>query len=117
LSNIEVEIPLAPTWLPEGYVCKDMRVVDTPKGRNITARYEKDGTGLVIKIRQTIGVPANQVEKNDELMEVYEVNGVEYFIFSNTETLQVKWSVGEMECTIGGKLSLEEVKQMISSIR
>ena len=117
LSNIEVEIPVAPTWLPEGYVCKDMRAVDTPKGRNITARYENDGTELIVTIRQTIGIPANQVEKNDDLMEVYEINGVEYFIFSNTETVQAAWSIGEFECLIIGKVTVDEVKQMIDSIR
>ena len=108
---------LAPTWLPEGYVNKDLYIWVSPRVRNINAIYEKNGTELIIKIRQTIGAPAEQIEKNDDLLEVYTVDGVEYYIFSNTETLQAAWSIGEFECIIGGKITLEEMKRMIDSIR
>lgn len=59
---------------------------------------------------------ANQVEENDDLLEVYVVDGVEYYVFSNTETLQVTWAVGEFECIIIGKIMLEGMKMMIDSI-
>ena len=108
---------LVPTWLPAGYTNKDLNVRNSPKVRNINAIYENNGTELIIKIRQTIGVQAEQVEKNDDLLEVYVVDGVEYYIFSNTETLQAAWSIGEFECLMIGKITLEEMKRMIDSIR
>ena len=83
----------------------------------IYANYKINESELVIKIRQTIGVPAEQVEKNDDLLEVYVVDGVEYYIFSNTETINAAWSIGEFECIITGKITLEEMKKMIDSIR
>ena len=107
---------LVPTWMPEGYLSKDLKVVENPRVRNISATYEKNDERLVIKIRQTIGVQAPQVEKNDDFLEVYVVDGVEYYFFSNTETLQAAWSIGEFECIIGGKITLEEMKAMIDSI-
>ena len=117
LREHEIVEKLVPTWLPEGYISKDLRVAETPRVRNISAIYEKDGSELVIKIRQTIGVPADQVEKNDELLEIYVIDGVEYYIFSNTETLQAAWSMGEFECVIISKITLEEMKMMIDSIK
>ena len=117
LSNDEIGEKLAPTWLPEGYKSKDLKVVSTPRVRNISSVYEKDGSELIIKIRQTIGVQAPQVEKNDDFLELYVVDGVEYYIFSNTETLQAAWSIGEFECIIGGNVTLEEMKAMIDSIK
>ena len=108
---------LVPTWMPEGYRSKDLKVTSTPRVLNIGAIYEKNGSELIIKIRQTIGVQAPQVEKNDDFIEAYVVDGVEYYIFSNTETLQAAWSIGEFECIIGGKITLEEMKMMIDSIR
>ena len=108
---------LVPTWLPAGYTNKDLNVRNSPKVRNINAIYENNGTELIIKIRQTIGVQAPQVEKNDDLLEVYVVDGVEYYIFSNTETLNAAWSIGEFECIITGKITLEEMKKMIDSIK
>ena len=108
---------LVPTWMPEGYKSKDLKVTSSPRVLNINAKYENSGSELIIKIRQTIGVPADQVEKNDDLLEVYVVDGVEYYIFSNTETLQAAWSIGEFECVIISKITLEEMKMMIDSIK
>ena len=108
---------LAPTWMPEGYRNLDLQISVTPRVRNISAIYEKNDERLIIKIRQTIGVQAPQVEKNDDFLELYVVDGVEYYIFSNTENLQAAWSIGEFECIIGGKITLEEMKKMIDSIK
>ena len=116
LTDHEITEKLAPTWMPEGYKNKDLKITSSPRVRNINATYEKNDETLIIKIRQTIGVQAPQVEKNDDFLEVYVVNGVEYYIFSNTETLQVAWSTGEFECIMIGKITLEEMKAMINSI-
>ena len=107
---------LAPSWLPEGYVHKDVRVKATPKVVMIHALFEKDETELIINIRQTIGAPAKQVEKSDDLFEIYTVGGIDYYIFSNNEKLQAKWSIGEFECIIIGPITLDEMKAMIDSI-
>lgn len=117
LAQEKIAEKLAPTWMPEGYISKDLKISISPRVRNINAIYEKNGSELIIKIRQTIGVQAPQVEKNDDFLELYVVDGVEYYIFSNTETLQAVWSIGEFECIIGGKITLEEVKMMIDSIK
>lgn len=117
LSEHTVTEKLVPTWMPDGYTNKDLKVTETPRVRSIGAVYEKEGSDLIIKIRQTIGVPAEQVEKNDDLLEVYVVNGVDYYIFSNSETLNAAWSIGEFECIITGKITLEEMKKMIDSIK
>ena len=117
LNGFELMEDLVPTWMPEGYICKDLKVVETPRVRNISAVYKKEGSELIIKICQTIGVQAPQVEKNDDLLEVYVIDGVEYYIFSNTETLQAAWSIGEFECLMIGKITLEEMKMMIDSIK
>ena len=116
LNDHAITEKLAPTWMPEGYKNIDFKITISPRVLTINAVYEKDDERLVINIRQTIGIPANQVEKNDDLLEVYVVDGVEYYIFSNTETLQAAWVTGEFECIIGGKITLEEIKAMIDSI-
>ena len=116
LNDNQITEKLAPTWMPDGYTSKDLQIMSTPRVRNVSAVYDNNGSELIIKIRQTIGVPAAQVEKNDDLLEVYVVDGVEYYIFSNTETLQAAWAFGEFECGISGKITLEEMKRMIDSI-
>ena len=117
LAEYEDTQKMIPTWLPEGYVNCDLKVINTPRVRTFSAVFEKDGLELIIKICQTIGVPAEQVEKKDGLLEVYVVDGIGYYIFSNTETLNAAWSIGEFECIITGKITLEEMKMMIDSIK
>ena len=117
LNDHKVIEKLVPTWLPEGYVNHNLQVMDSPRVLNISAIYEKNGERLIIKICQTIGVQAPQVEKNDDFLELYVVDGVEYYIFSNTETFNAAWSIGEFECLMICKITLEEMKMMIDSIK
>lgn len=117
LAQYKITEKLIPTWMPDGYKNIDLKNTSSPRVRNINAVYEKNDEQLIIKIRQTIGVQAPQVEKNDDFLELYVVDGVEYYIFSNTETINAAWSIGEFECIITGKITLEEMKKMIDSIR
>lgn len=116
LMQYSVTEKLVPTWMPEGYKNKDLSVVSTPRMLNINAIYEKNDERLIIKICHTIGAPAKQVEKSDDLFEIYTLGGVDYYIFSNNSNLQAKWSIGEFECVIGDNITLEEMKAMINSI-
>ena len=111
-----IDEDIMPGWLPDGYVHKNIMVIESPKARSIYAIYEHNTVELIISIRQTIGIPAHQVEKNENLLEIYTASGIEYYIFSNTETLQVTWILGEFECEIVGKITEEELKAMIDSI-
>lgn len=117
LEEHKIAEKLVPTWMPEGYKNIDLQIMRSPRVLNINAIYEKNDEQLIIKICQTIGVQAPQVEKNDDFLELYVVDGVEYYIFSNTETLQAAWSNGEFECIIICDITLEEMKLMIDSIK
>jgi hypothetical protein len=116
LSQYNISQDIIPTWLPEGFVFGDINVASTPRETSISAKFEKNGEELIIKVRQTIGVKPEQIEKNDNLVEEYIVGDTKYYIFSNTETLQAAWVIGEFECQIIGKVSIEEIKMMIDSI-
>ena len=107
---------LIPTWLPEGYACKDVQVLYTPQVRSFVANYQKGDEVLLINIHQNIGVPASRIEKSDNPVEVYVANGIEYYIFLNDDTLQAAWSIHEFECVIAGNITLEEMHLMIHSI-
>lgn len=116
LTEYNIDNGIAPSWLPDGYKHKDIVAMNSPKVRSIQAVYENNNVELIISIRQTIGVPAHQVEKTEDLLEIYTSDGIDYYIFSNTDTLQVMWSIGEFECKIVGEITIEEIKAMIDSI-
>lgn len=116
LASFGIEEDVAPSWLPDGYKHNDITIIQSPKVISIHAVYENNNAELIITIRQTIGVPARQIEKNEDLLEVYIADGVEYFIFSNNTKLQATWVVGDLECVIVGHISAEDLKTMIDSI-
>lgn len=116
LASFGIEEDITPSWLPNGYKHKDITVMQTPKVISVHTIYENNDVELIIRIRQSIGVEPEQIEKNDNLLEVYMADGVEYYIFSNTETLHATWIVGEFECQIIGIITIDEMKAMIDSI-
>lgn len=116
LGQHNVSEGLMPNWLPEEYSCIDVNVQESPKARSIFAIYDKSGEQLVIQIRQNVGTPPQQIEKNEDLIEIYTTDGVDYYIFSNNESVHAAWVIGEYECLIIGKLTLEDMKKVIDSI-
>lgn len=116
LRQHNVNEGLMPSWIPEGYICTSVNAKETPKALSISAVYEKNGAQLIIRIRQVLGDKPYQVEKSENLIETYIANDMEYYIFSNYDSLQVAWVAGDCECFINGKISMEEMKKIIDSI-
>lgn len=116
LDLYNITQPLAPSWLPDGYVDVDLKSQRTPREVTISAVYEKEESQLVIKIRQIVGAKELKIEKTEGLIEVYSINGIDYFLIENNEAMQAAWVVDEFECLIGGNVSMEELKRIIDSI-
>ena len=116
LTQHDVKEGLVPNWIPEGYTCVGIDVLDSPKSWSISAMYQQNGSQLIIQIRQVFGADPVQIEKNDNLIEVYNSDGVDYYIFSNNESLQLAWVTEEYECLIIGKITVEDLKKVIDSI-
>lgn len=116
LNRYRIEQRLAPTWLPDGYEFAEVEVLNNPFERSFYAIYNKDEIYIQISVRQLIGEVPEQIEKNEDFIEVYEVGGVAYYLFQNTDYTQVVWTIGEFEGVIAGDLTIEEAKAMIDSI-
>ena len=116
LDIYSITQPLVPSWLPDGYVALDVKTVRTPREISISASYANGDRELVIKIRQTVGAAAQKIEKMEGLIDVYSVNGIEYFLFDNNGVTQAAWVVDEFECLITGNVTMDEMKAIIDSI-
>lgn len=57
-----------------------------------------------------------QIEQDETVVEVYEVKGIKYYIFTDIDSLQAAWVRDNYACYISGPLSLSEIKQIIDSI-
>lgn len=116
LDNYHITTPLAPKWLPEGYSEDDVRVMETPKQRQIIARYQNGNNTVKVWIADYLDADPGHIEQSDTALEVYEANGVVYYFIQDNEQLRAAWKVDSFECYISGPLSTEEMKTIIDSI-
>ena len=107
---------MVPTWIPEGFVLESIEKVVSPRDEIYNAFYLNDERQLTIRVRSYLQEAPEKAEINEDLLEIYEVSGVQYYIFSNMDQLQVVWLIDSYQCNISGDLSLDEIKQMIDSI-
>lgn len=107
---------LVPTWIPEGYILRDITVDENPMQRSYIAICDNDDKFLMITVRSYLMGNPEKIEINDMLLEVYEASGIECYIFENAEQLRAVWTKDSHECYISGELTIEEIKTMIDSI-
>ena len=107
---------IIPTWIPDGYVLQDIRMDETPV-RKIYFAYYTNGEKIIrISIQSYIDADPEKIEINGDPLEIYEVSGIEYYIYKNDESYRTAWTKDSYECYISGDLTIEEIKTMIESI-
>ena len=116
LDTYEINVPLIPSWIPEGYEETDIRTFDTPKQRQFSAKYQRGDYIIKVWIADYLDAYPSQIEQSGAVVEVYESNGIKYYLVENEDQLRAAWVVDSFECYISGPLSIDELKQMIDSI-
>lgn len=116
LNKADERFDDVPTWIPEGYELADIRIDENPMQKTYIARYDKGEARLRIGVKSFIAEDPEKIEINEDLIEIYEYSGIEYYIFSNMDQKQVVWIKGSYECYISGDLTVDEIKKMIDSI-
>ena len=111
-----ISIPLAPTWIPDGYKLEAIRAEITPIKKRYTAKYTDGDQTLRITVQDHLDGKPVYVEQSDGLVEEYIASGITYYLFENNERTQAVWIVDSYECGVAGKVTIEELKQMINSI-
>ena len=107
---------VAPTRLPKGFVLHKLSVLPTPDRLVINALFADDSKELIIQIAKLRETPIHSYERDENDVEVYRSNGIEFNIMTNNGKTNVVWAVGTNECLISGDLSVGEAKLMIDSI-
>lgn len=116
LAKDGINVALVPTWIPDGYVLADIKIEETPIKDVYSAHYIDGENELSIIVRSNLHEAPAQIEITDEPVEVYESNGIIYYIFSNNDCSQIAWVLGSYECNIWGDITVEQLKMMIDSL-
>ena len=116
LDNYDVSLPLVPTWLPDGYMESDFKILDTPKQRMFQTKYQNGDRTIIVKIAEHLNSSPMQIEQSESLLEIYPSSGIEYYIFDNHDMLNTVWIRENFECYISGAVSISTMKEIIDSI-
>lgn len=116
LGEYKISTLLIPTFLPDGYTEVDVNVEETPKQRRFSAKYQSGENTIRIRIANYLDSAPSQIEQSESLIEVYQSNGIDYYLFNNFEQVKAVWINENYECYIIGPLTLSEIKEIIDSI-
>ena len=104
LQEHGVYADVVPHWLPEGFVLQyEIQVSDVglSKALEFSAFYSGNSYYCVISIISHIDDEYyGTYEKIDPSPKAYTVNGIQHYIFNNTETTTIAWNVDNLECSI-----------------
>lgn len=116
LDNYNINTNLVPIWIPDGYTEVDVQVEETPMQMRFVAKYQSSKDTIRIRIVEYLSGAPTQIEQSDSLLEIYSLGGVDYYIISNYDQLEVIWIRDNYECYIMGSLTISELKGIIDSI-
>ena len=116
LIDYDIPLQLAPSWIPDGYIEGEVRITDSPVQRLFMVSYDCGDRSIRVRIANYLNSNPTQIEQSDSLLEIYNVNGIDYYIFDNLSQLKAVWINENYECYISGPLSMEEIKSMVDSI-
>ena len=112
----DFDFDAVPTWIPDGYVLQRIVVDEKPLQSVFIAFYRNSEKDLKITVRSYLDGDPEKVEVNETLLEIYELSGMEYYIFRNDTQLRAVWVNDSCECYISGELTVDTLKAMINSI-
>lgn len=112
-----ITLNIAPTWIPENFELVEIKAFESPMQLTFLSIYQSGNDRLKVQIKQHLDSDPQQIEQSDDLLEIYERAGIEYYIFSNYEMLKAAWINENFECYISGPLNIDELKNMIDSIQ
>ena len=117
LQESNRDASIVPTWIPDGFVIEKIEKDATPIEELYRVCYVNDDRQIEILIRSYMDADPRKIEINEDLLEIYTVTSVDYYIFTNNNRVHAMWIRDSYECYIAGDLSIQEIKEMIDSIK
>ena len=108
---------IVPTWIPEGFVLDKIEKDSSPLREIYTVLYLDISKELRIQVTTYLSGDIRNHEVENDSVEIYTHNGIDYYFLKNVDQHRVFWMVDSYECDISGDVSIDELKKMIDSIQ
>ena len=108
---------IVPTRLPEGFALDKIEKDSSPMREIYTVRYANRDRKIRIQVTTYLSGDIRNHEIENDSVEIYTHNGIDYYFLKNVDQHRVFWMVDSYECDISGDVSIGEIKMMIDSIQ
>ena len=116
LKQAGVEVPLFPTWLPEGFLLHDQQIkLDESLRINSTYVY-KDQTIEIYIVSMDSNLKSSIIEIEDESSQEYVSGGIIHYIIPNSKQIVAFWLNNGYLVKISGDIGIGEIEHIIDSI-
>lgn len=113
----DVPVTVLPSFLPDGYVEADYQYDESAEAMIFYCLLEKRDSSITLLYNVFYGGQSHsQFEKDTTNPEQYEHNGTVYYIMTNEGIYFATWTAGNIECSIAGIETHDEVIKIIQSI-
>lgn len=108
----------SPAWLPDGYTLNDIDVIYLADSDflYINAEYTCEDQVMHFEIVDYTAGPIVQVEKTSAPVELFEIDGIDVYLFENINNSAASWLTDHFECHITGVVDVETLKHVVLSI-
>ncbi len=115
-ADISEKFSAIPTWIPDGFTLDNIHKSENSNKQEHIIRYVKNDQSIKIIITSFLDNAPVMLEKNNRLIEIYQESGIDYYIFDNSNQIEVTWVHDSYQHIISGNITIDDVKKMIQSI-
>lgn len=115
LAAFGIDAPIVPKEIPERFELVEVTATQRKVGIWICANYQSKDGSLQIQYREE-QIDSFSLEKERGNIEPYFAEEIEHYLLTDLGREKAIWQNGDLECTIIGNVSSEELKSTIDSI-
>ena len=120
LTALQINHPIAPSWLPDGYRQIRIKVTNDHMigAYDVRADYAKDvdDSKMFIQILKITDTTGDTIEKDDRPVLEYTKEKTTWYIMHNLQRLNVTVLMDDYQVLISAPISVAEMKKIIDSI-
>lgn len=120
LDTYGVTQKIFPTWFPEGFSLSsyDIYTLESINQNEFSFSYSNSDFSIFLLFIQHTdkSIGNNKYQKDIGSVEEYQVANIMYYLYTNAGQSCASWYIDNMECSIYGDISMNELKEMINSI-
>lgn len=111
---------ILPSWFPKGFSFSGSEIytLNAVDQNMFSFTYSNADSVIILSFTQHMdnSINSGEYQKNAGPVEEYQVAGILYYLYTNAGQTCASWCVDNMECSIYGDISMDDLKEMVNSI-